>query len=944
MKRLFIFTLTAIFLIAPLTFVFPAFALEDRTVSVVDFGAVPNDNNDDRAGFNSAFDVARSIDGVLTVVVPPGEYHLSSSIRAFSNTTVLAEGATIIADYDEGNMFHVSHLNDEGKACSGPTCPHGGYDKFENITIDGGVWMRNYTLFEEKLGNSSIFSLRHGKNITLRNLEMKNATNHMLNLSSSSNILVENVTFSDSQMCNDIENVFWSGKTELDRTRLNAVEVIHLDICNGEGESNEGAMPLDGTPVRNVTIKDCLFDNIFAGIGNHHHPPGEKNGNITVENCTFRDLVGPCVNCYSFDGVEIKNCRAENVPQLALIYKSKNILLNGNEIDSKLIGETIRPSIKITESESINVENNILKNSRDLGIQVNDSTGIVISSNNIDVTKRHGFYFQRSSVEATGNTLSAIEGFGMACDGGGVYTISENTVNGTTRSGIYVKETNDPKIISNTVTASEHGIYLSNLSGAEVRSNTVNSVRSGVIVYGESAEKPCSARIVNNDLRSSGENDLWLYQYAVDCYLSGNVLENCKFRVHDTASYTGSVDLPVLETVTLSQSRYTYDGSEKKPTVSVKDSFGRTLTEGTHYAVSFSGDCINAGEKTVKVSGKGVFKGQVITKTFTISPKPITPTVKLSKSSYAYDGTVKTPTVTVSDGETVFDSSAYSVSYDSGRKNAGAYKVTVTMKKNYSGSATAKFKIKPIAITPTVVLSTTSYVYNGSQKTPGVKVFNGETQLSSSTYTVTYDKGRTNVGTYKVLVTMTGNYSGSGEASFKITKKAATPKVTLAKTSYPYNGKERKPAVTVTVGGVKLASSQYKVTYPSGMKNVGTYTVKVTLKGNYSGSGKASFKIVKASQSITVTKAKTPTVKYSKTKATTLSRDKLFTVKNAKGTVKYSKASGSSYLSVNSKTGAVMIAKKAPKGTYTLKVKISAAGNSGYNAASQTVSVKIIIK
>ena len=29
--------------------------------------------------------------------------------------------------------------------------------------------------------------------------------------------------------------------------------------------------------------------------------------------------------------------------------------------------------------------------------------------------------------------------------------------------------------------------------------------------------------------------------------------------------------------------------------------------------------------------------------------------------------------------------------------------------------------------------------------------------------------------------------------------------------------------------------TDYKISYPKGMKNVGKYTVKVTLKGNYSG-------------------------------------------------------------------------------------------------------------
>ncbi|MGN0521820.1 MAG: hypothetical protein ACI4IQ_04195, partial [Eubacterium sp.] len=50
--------------------------------------------------------------------------------------------------------------------------------------------------------------------------------------------------------------------------------------------------------------------------------------------------------------------------------------------------------------------------------------------------------------------------------------------------------------------------------------------------------------------------------------------------------------------------------------------------------------------------------------------------------------------------------------------------------------------------------------------------------------------------------------------------------VTLSKTSYVYDGKVKKPTVTVKDSkGNKIASSNYTVTYSSGCKNVGTYTV-----------------------------------------------------------------------------------------------------------------------
>ena len=71
-------------------------------------------------------------------------------------------------------------------------------------------------------------------------------------------------------------------------------------------------------------------------------------------------------------------------------------------------------------------------------------------------------------------------------------------------------------------------------------------------------------------------------------------------------------------------------------------------------------------------------------------------TVKLSATSYTYDGKVKKPTVSVKDsnGKTVA-SSNYAVTYASGRKNVGTYKVTIKFKGNYSGTKTLTFKINP---------------------------------------------------------------------------------------------------------------------------------------------------------------------------------------------------------------------------------------------------------
>ncbi len=72
-------------------------------------------------------------------------------------------------------------------------------------------------------------------------------------------------------------------------------------------------------------------------------------------------------------------------------------------------------------------------------------------------------------------------------------------------------------------------------------------------------------------------------------------------------------------------------------------------------------------------------------------------TVKLSTSTYTYNGKKKTPSVTVktATGETLKKGTDYDLSYSSGRKKVGNYSVKVIFKGNYSGEKTLTFKIKP---------------------------------------------------------------------------------------------------------------------------------------------------------------------------------------------------------------------------------------------------------
>ena len=93
-------------------------------------------------------------------------------------------------------------------------------------------------------------------------------------------------------------------------------------------------------------------------------------------------------------------------------------------------------------------------------------------------------------------------------------------------------------------------------------------------------------------------------------------------------------------------------------------------------------------------------------------------------------------------------------------------------------------------------------------------------------------------------------------------------KYTLSSTSYTYDGKVKKPSVTVADnnGIILKKGTDYTLTYSDGRKNVGSYIVTINFKGNYSGTVKKTFTIKPKATSISKLTAgkKKFTVKWKK--------------------------------------------------------------------------------
>ena len=76
--------------------------------------------------------------------------------------------------------------------------------------------------------------------------------------------------------------------------------------------------------------------------------------------------------------------------------------------------------------------------------------------------------------------------------------------------------------------------------------------------------------------------------------------------------------------------------------------------------------------------------------------------------------------------------------------------------------------------------------------------------------------------------------------------------IKLSKVSYTYNGKIKKPGITVTdsQGSVLKEGMDYTLAYPKNAKDVGVYKINIQFTGNYSGTMAESFTIKPQSVSI----------------------------------------------------------------------------------------------
>lgn len=372
-----------------------------------------------------------------------------------------------------------------------------------------------------------------------------------------------------------------------------------------------------------------------------------------------------------------------------------------------------------------------------------------------------------------------------------------------------------------------------------------------------------------------------------------------------------------------------------------------TDTVGTNYYyckitrnASFSGDVI-ASSEMVSDKARIAVSNEEITES---SVDPI--------ESQTYTGEAVTPAVVVKNaaGTALILDEDYTVEYSNNTK-VGVAKAVIKGKGNYEGTATVYFAInKASADKITVADVDPTPVYNGEPQTPELIVKgNGKDLTKNFDYTV-YFMNNTDAGIATAVVIGIGNYEGSIVKTFTIGKADSSVTAAPAAKKPVYNGEAQALAAAGKAeGGTMVYSLTENGTYTGNIptaKNAGSYQVfyKVVGDSNHNDSKASNFtvKISQGSQALKVSTVK-KTVKYKTVKKKAVNMSKV-AVKGAKTKYTYKKVSGSKKLTISKSTGKIKVKKGTKKGTYKIKVKVTAQKSANYRAAVKTTTIKVRVK
>lgn len=267
------------------------------------------------------------------------------------------------------------------------------------------------------------------------------------------------------------------------------------------------------------------------------------------------------------------------------------------------------------------------------------------------------------------------------------------------------------------------------------------------------------------------------------------------------------------------------------------------------------------GNITVKttIGATANWKEQVITTTYSITPRSIARTTVDNVDSQLYTGNRILPKPAVSDpniGYTMVEGIDYQYVYSLPNIDAASTaNVTVKGIGNYKDTEDRYFTIRPIDTgTAAITINPLSnLVYTGNSQMPTPVVTFDRKVLDNSNYSVSYSANTTDVGTVTVTVIGKKSFSGTLTATYKIVQADITNNNLLTVVNNPNNvvfdGKAMESKPTLKYNNIPITegtagADDYKLTYANNV-TPGTATVTITGINNFKGTKSLTYQIGK---------------------------------------------------------------------------------------------------
>lgn len=319
-----------------------------------------------------------------------------------------------------------------------------------------------------------------------------------------------------------------------------------------------------------------------------------------------------------------------------------------------------------------------------------------------------------------------------------------------------------------------------------------------------------------------------------------------------TVSGKGSLEGAVTKNFTISKADIskasisasgTYAPDDVKIGINAK--FGNYTLKSSDY--SFAAPTA-AGEQTLTISGNGNFSGKA-----TVKCNVAKADIANAKSSLSLSTDGKGYTVTIIyDGVLLTQDKDYKVAVT---ESATGVSAVITGIGNYGGTATISGISNELDAFENAVVTIGKVTYNGTAQLPSVTVKIGSVTLKSGTDYILSAYDNTNAGSATAVITGKGKYAGAEKKTQFTIAPAAISSASISCEDQIYTGQGVTAQPVVTFNGKTLALGiDYYISGYSNIVNVGTATVTVKGKGNFTGTAKGTFRIVKQDNMETLVK------------------------------------------------------------------------------------------